>query len=211
MPERMRVVDLQPASADAVESGGRWLARLVGVAAAALLIGGGIAALVARHSQPASGTTPTTLGPPKTIDHAVPLTDVPAGSVLRFSSALDGTATIDVYDTADHSQVCDVIRANGAIWGGCFDATIFDTGQAWSFVGQRADPVQRLVGITPTNVGFHAKVAGKTLTPDTNGLWYTTVQPGTPNFTITTNQGTSQYPLDQRSSTSTIAVVGSTP
>ena len=211
-PAANGAVLLEVHAPDNVDSGRRWLPRLVGVAAAALLIGGGIVALIARESHPDSGNTATTLGPQTTtIDHAVPLTLFPAGSVLRFSSALDGTGTIEVYDTADHTQVCAVIRADGGTWGGCFDTTIFDTGQAWSYVGQGADATQRLVGITPTNIGFHATVAGKTLTPDTNGLWYTTVQPGTPNFTITTNQGTSQYPLDQNSSTSTIAVQGSTP
>jgi hypothetical protein len=69
-----------------------------------------------------------------------------------------------------------------------------------------------LLGIAPTDIGFHASVAGATLTPDAKGVWYTAVRAGTPNFTITTNHGTSSFPLDQaEASPSTVAVTERTP
>ena len=207
------VLELRPQ--DVAKPDRRWSPRLVGIAAATLLIGGTAAALVAHLSDSrTSGHTATTPGSNASVDQSIPIPLVPAGSTLRFSSPLDDSGTIDVYDTADHSRICEVIRADGGTWGGCYDMTTFDTGQAWSYVGQGAisQIPRRLVGITPTNIGFHAIVAGKTLTPDRNGLWYTTFPAGTPNFTITTNKGTSQYPLDQpAASASTIAIAGSTP
>jgi hypothetical protein len=113
-----------------------------------------------------------------------------------------------VYDTADHSQVCLIVKPSS---GGCDDRANIESGQSWAYMKNGPDAPAILIGLTALNIGFRVTIDGTTATPDDRGLWYTIVPTGATEFTITTDRGSQVFPINGPGvpTTSTIAVLGS--
>ena len=200
-----------------------WPKRVVGMVAAVAAVVVGLAALgrqdVATSPGPSGGVQATADEPQSstTLVSIESLGDViPAGSSLRVTKELPGAGTVSLYDAPGGSQTCMVVNFDdGGTSGGCASQSDIDTGHVYSYTQHshsRSDPAL-LLGVTATNIGFHATVNGTDVTPDDDGIWFALVPLGTSDFTISTNSGSTIVPIRNPETTPTFVVTmpGSVP
>lgn len=175
------------------------------VAAAAVLVVGGIAGLSSREpqlsdSQEATGNGPVTAStsdaPASTINDDTsttidPLSDLnlppgamPPDLVQRFTSSLGEFGQLWVYDSSSTDPIYFVRRGPDETQFGNFDRSTYESGQGWGLAGQPGPDL--LFGLTSPSFPVTVTFGDTTVSSDDNGAWYTLVPEDLAGFTITT-------------------------
>ena len=215
-------IQLEPQSGDVIQAGSvdnagpgtRWTKRVLAAAAVLAVVVG--LAFVGREDRDTIGPgaeddISSTVGSP---DPSTGLTadelaafDIPVGSTLRVTKELPGAGVAWVYDTIDRSKVCLGVRFHdGAGSGGCTDAGVVSNGLNFLHRYQSHSEPALLVGIAPTAIGFSVTVNGQIVEPDADGIWYAMVTSDLAEFTITTNKGSTVFPITRPETSPTISI-----
>ncbi|MFT3852710.1 MAG: hypothetical protein QM733_08250 [Ilumatobacteraceae bacterium] len=129
-----------------------------------------------------------------------------APQIASATKPIDGLGTLTV-TTGDDDTVCLTPALDiGGGGAGCVDRAVYESGELWSAVTSPLGAV--LFGVAPAGDAVRVEIAGRTITADADGFWWTDLDGTETSFTIVTVDGRFEERLDPTTATSSTVAGG---
>lgn len=132
---------------------------------------------------PETTTVAPNTGPPAPV--------IPAETGVLRASVETEVGLFEIFDQIPTGETCQQLTLGDAITSTCYDEAAMDDQMAWSVIGTE-DGGDLLYGLVSPSVRFSVVVAGQTIVPDENGIWYATIPDNVRTATLNRAAGPTQ-------------------